>query len=168
MRLPLLPLLMAGAVLLPAGCHRAADAAAEAAIERASGQKMHVDRDGDRTRIRTDDGEIVVDAGDGMALPPDFPGDLFLPARYAVNSVMDISGARLVNLESEGSVASMFDSARETMEDKGWSQTLAMQQPDSAMLGFSQGTREATYTFTRRGDDQVMVGIQLRRQSDHQ
>jgi|LSQX01.1.fsa_nt_gb hypothetical protein len=160
---PLLSLLLASAVLSgAAGCQRAADAAAEAAIERASGEKVAVDRDGNRMRISTSEGEVTIATGEGIALPADFPDDLFLPASYGVSSVMDIGGARLVSLEADGSVAAMFDSAREAMEGKGWSQTLAMQQAESAMLGFSRDGREATYTFTRRGDDQLMVGIQLR------
>ena len=158
----LLPLLLAGAVLVTAGCRKAADAATEAAIERASGQQVQVDRDGERVRIASADGETTIAAGAGVALPPDFPGDLFLPATYGVSSVMDIGGARLVSLESEGTVGAMFDAARKDMERRGWSETLAMQQAESAMLGFNQGEREATYTFTRHNGGQLMVGIQVR------
>lgn len=157
------PLLLLACVGLAAtGCRNAADAAAEAAIERASGQQVEVDRDGSRVRIDGEGGTMAIAAGSGVALPADFPDDLFLPATYGVNSVMDIGGARLVNLESDGSVASMFDAARAEMERGGWSQTLAMQQADSAMLGFSRDGRDATYTFTPRNGGQVMVGIQLR------
>src|SRR5690606_17598417 len=117
---------------------KAADAATEAAIERASGQQVEIDRDGDRMRIRTAEGEVSIAAGNGISLPDDFPDDLFLPARYGVNSVMDIGGARLLSLESSGTVPSMFDAARTHMEGHGWSQTLAVQQAESAMLGFSQ------------------------------
>ena len=159
--MPLLILASLGA-LAASGCHRAADAATEAAIERASGQKVSIDRDGQRMRIATADGEAVIDAGQGVALPADFPDDLFLPARYGVTSVMDVGGARLVNLESDGALPSMFEAARQAMTGKGWSQTLAMQQADSAMLGFSQDGREATYTFTRHADGPLLVGIQLR------
>jgi len=166
MRHLLLPLLLAGLAVAVAGCQRAADAAAEAAIERASGQRVDIDRDGDRMRIRTADGEVSFASGNGIALPDDFPDDLFLPDSYGVSSVMDIGGARLLSLESDGTVASMFDAARASMGRSGWTQTLAMQQADSAMLGFSQGEREATYTFTRGGDRQLMVGIQLRERAE--
>lgn len=168
MRHSLLPLLIAGLALTGSGCQRAADAATEAAIERASGHSVDVDRDGNRMRIRTEQGEVSIAAGNGIALPADFPDDLFLPPSYGVSSVMDIGGARLLSLESDGSVASMFDAARAAMEGGGWTRTLAMQQADSAMLGFSQGEREATYTFTRRSDEQLMVGIQLRDRRDRQ
>ncbi|GHD73580.1 hypothetical protein GCM10007164_23030 [Luteimonas padinae] len=159
--MPLL-LLAALGVLAASGCHRAADAATEAAIERASGQQVDIDRDGGRMRITTGDGEALITAGAGVALPADFPDDLFLPSSYGVTSVMDVGDARLVSLESDGAVASMFEDARAAMAGKGWSQMLAMQQADSAMLGFSQGGREATYTFTRHADGPVLLGIQLR------
>ncbi len=163
MRHPLPLLILAGLGMLAAsGCQRAADAATEAAIERASGQQVGIDRDGERLRITSADGEAVITAGAGVALPADFPDDLFLPPSYGITSVMDVGGARLVNLESDGAVASMFEAARSAMAGKGWSQTLAMQQADSAMLGFSQDGREATYTFTRHADGPVLVGIQLR------
>ena len=163
MRHPLPLLILAGLGMLAAsGCQRAADAATEAAIERASGQQVGIDRDGERLRITSADGEAVITAGAGVALPADFPDDLFLPPSYGITSVMDVGGARLVNLESDGAVASMFEATRASMAGKGWSQTLAMQQADSAMLGFSQGGREATYTFTRHADGPVLVGIQLR------
>ncbi|GGJ96059.1 hypothetical protein [Luteimonas terricola] len=168
MRHLLLPLLIAGLVATATGCQRAADAAAEAAIERASGHQVEVDRDGNRMRVRTAEGEVSIATGNGVALPADFPDDLFLPPSYGVSSVMDIGGARLLSLESDGSVSSMFDAARAAMEGSGWTQTLAMQQADSAMLGFSHGEREATYTFTRRGGEQLMVGIQLRERPGQQ
>ena len=128
MRHPLPLLILAGLGMLAAsGCQRAADAATEAAIERASGQQVGIDRDGERLRITSADGEAVITAGAGVALPADFPDDLFLPPSYGITSVMDVGGARLVSLESDGAVASMFEAARASMAGKGWSQTLAMQ-----------------------------------------
>ena len=162
MRAPVLFLLTTAAMLSTAGCQRTADAATEAALERASGHEVAIDRDGKRARILTPDGEINLATGGGMPLPDDFPADLFLPPTYAVNSVMEVGDARLVNMESEGTVAAMFDAARSAMQRRGWSQTLAMQQADSGMLGFSRDGREATYTFTGHGEGQLAIGIQLR------
>ena len=162
MKRPLIPMFLAAAVLLAAGCQKAADVATETAIERATGQRVEVDRNGNQVRIRSGEGEITVASGEGVALPADFPDDIFLPSTYAVSSVMDVGGARLVNLEAEGQVAAMFDAARADMERRGWSQTLAMQQADSAMLGFSKGEREVAYTFTSHNGEALMVGIQIR------
>src|SRR5690606_7927560 len=117
-----------------------------------------------RMRIGSGDDQVSIVTGEGVALPADFPEDVFLPSRYGVSSVMDVGGARLLNLHAEGVLAAVFEDARAAMRDKGWSQTLAMQQADSAMLGFSRDGREAAYTFTRHGDDQLMIGIQLRDQ----
>jgi hypothetical protein len=159
----LLLLVVACAALSMAGCQRGTDAAAEAG----AGQGAEVDRDGNHARGEGEEGVKAIASGGRVLLPADFPDDLFLPTTYGVSSVMDIGGARLVNLESNGSVASMFDAARAEMERKGWSQTLSMQQADSAMLGFRRGRREATYSFTRRNGDQLMIGIQLRDNGEH-
>ena len=159
---PLIPVLLAAAVLLAGGCQKAADVATEQAVERATGQRVEVDRDGNQVRIRSNEGEMTIASGEGVALPADFPDDVFLPSTYGVSSVMDIGGARLVNLETEGEVPAVFDAARADMERKGWTQTLAMQQADSAMLGCRQGEREAAYTFTRHNGAGLTIGIQLR------
>src|SRR5690606_11498063 len=119
MRAPVLFLLTTAAMLSTAGCQRTADAATEAALERASGHEVAIDRDGKRARILTPDGEINLATGGGMPLPDDFPADLFLPPTYAVNSVMEVGDARLVNMESEGTVAAMFDAARSAMQRRG-------------------------------------------------
>ena len=60
MRHPLPLLILAGLGMLAAsGCQRAADAATEAAIERASGQQVGIDRDGERLRITSADGAVL-------------------------------------------------------------------------------------------------------------
>ena len=148
------------------GCHRAADAAAEAAIERASGQEVRwtamappcASAAGREMNIAT------ATASRCRRISPTTcsAGQLWREQRD------DIGGARLLSLESDGTVSAMFDDARTAMERSGWTRTLAMQQADSAMLGFSQGEREATYTFTRHGDAQLMVGIQLRERPGQQ
>ena len=77
----LLALAIAAACALP-GCKRASEAIAEKAIEQASGDKVDIKQDGDTVSIKTDQGEMkVATAQDGgsVALPADFPGDVFLP-----------------------------------------------------------------------------------------
>ena len=162
MKLRLISACLAASALLAAGCQKAADVATEKAIERATGQRVEVDRDGNQVRLRSEEGEITVASGEGVALPVDFPDDVFLPANFRVSSVMDVGNARLVNLEAEGQVTTMFDAARADMESKGWTQTLAMQQADGAMLGFSKDDREVAYTFSHHNGEGLMVGIQIR------
>ena len=165
---PLLPSILVAAMLLAlAGCQRAENRLTEATIERAVQGRATAERDGDQAALRTADG-LSMRAGDSLPLPADFPGDVYLPADYAVNSVMDLHGVSMVNLSAPGDVSSLFKAAREGMRAQGWTQTLAAQHSlDAAMLAFEKpadgARRSATLSFNRHnGGGEVIVGVQLR------
>ena len=111
----------------------------------------------------------VAEAGASLPLPSDFPQDVYLPERYAVNSVMDLPDVSVVNLSAPGEVSALFSAARARMQAQGWTQTLAAQHStDAAMLAFEKpvdgARRGATLSFNRsNGGGQVVVGVQLRR-----
>lgn len=150
------------ACLLSAGCQRAADGLADSAIERASGGQVKVDRDGDVVRLKTPEGEMTVQGGDSLSLPGTFPDDVYLPAGYAINSVMDLNGISMVNLRAPGRVPGLFADARKAMADQGWSETMAMQHSaDSGILAFEKASRGATLAFSDGGDADVAVSVQL-------
>ncbi|MGI8561854.1 MAG: hypothetical protein ACR2J7_10590 [Luteimonas sp.] len=159
----LLPLL-ACAVFSIAGCQKATEAATEAAIARASGQKVEVDRDGGHVRIKTADGELNMQAGESLPLPADFPKDIYLPGRYDVNSVMDMGGMQVVSVSTRGKVSGVFAEAQQAMADAGWKQTLSMQHSaDNAMLSYEKDARAAVLSFNKgEGGDGVVMGVQLR------
>src|SRR5690606_22347016 len=67
------------ALVLAAGaCKKVGESAADAAIERATGVK--VDRDGDQVTLHSKDGDLAIRTGESVALPDDFPDDIYLPA----------------------------------------------------------------------------------------
>lgn len=152
-------------------CQRAADSAADAAIERASGGKVEVERDGDTVVFKTEDGQMAVQGGDSLALPADYPKDVYLPADYAVNSVMDLQGMNVLGLRAPGQVPALFADARKTMLAQGWKETMAMQHSaESALLAFEKGVPEgearvAMLSFGSDGEDGVQVSVQLRQQA---
>lgn len=157
---------LALAVVLSAGaCQKVGETAADAAIERATGAR--VDRDGDQVTLRSADGQLAIRAGDSVALPEDFPRDIYLPADYRVNSVMDLQGVSMVSLSAPGQVSALFAAAREAMQAQGWTQSMSAQHSaDTAMLAFEKGDeaqrRSATLSFNRNnGDEHVIVGVQL-------
>lgn len=155
----LMPLLACAAFSI-AGCQKAADAA----IERASGERVEVDRDGGHVRIKTADGELAMQSGESLPLPADFPNDVYLPRRYAVNSVMDMGGMQVISVSTRGKVSDMFAAAQGAMADAGWTQTMSMQHSaDNAMLSFEKEERAAVLSFNRgEGNDGVVMGVQLR------
>lgn len=149
------------AFALLAACQRAGNPIAEAAIERAA--RGTVDGGGG-------DAPATVPARDALALPAQFPGDVYLPRGYRVNSVMDLPDASVLSLSAPGHLDALFADARESMRAQGWTQTLsARQSADAAMLAFEKAgdgaARSATLSFNRNhGDARVIVGVQLRRQ----
>lgn len=152
-------------VLTAGACQKVGQSAADVAIARATG--VQVDRDGDQVTLQTAEGEVAIRTGESVALPQDFPDDVYLPADYAVNSVMDLEGVSMVSLRAPGQVSALSVAAREAMQAQGWTQSMSAQHSaDTALLAFEKGEnasrRSATLSFNRNnGDDHVIVGLQL-------
>lgn len=163
----LLLVMTVATVVALGGCRKSQESIADAAIERASGGKVKVDRDGDRMTIKTDQGEMAVQSGEALPLPKDFPGDVYLPPGYRINSVMDLGGAKVLSLQADGKVSVLFDAARAAMDKQGWKQTMAMQNStDTAMLAYEKDQRAAVLSFNdNSGDSGVTMSVQLRDKS---
>lgn len=162
-RIPFMALLT-GCLLLPA-CQRAADGLAE----RASGGAVSIARDGDSVVLKTAEGQMTMQGGESLPLPGDFPGDVYLPRDYVINSVMDLEGVNVVGLHAPGKVPALFADARKAMAEHGWKETMAMQHSvDSAMLAFEKpgdgdAGRGAMLAFNDSGEQGVSLSVQLRR-----
>lgn len=148
-------------VLGAAGCHDARNALGDAGI--APGTAPTIASSAMRPTaaappLRARDAEALV-------LPADFPIDVFVPAGYSVNSVMDSGPMQVVSLRSRGRVSALFADAKGAMRTHGWTQTLAMQTAaDNAMLSFEKDGRAAVLSFDQSGSDHdVTTSVQLRR-----
>ena len=154
------------AVLSATGCKRAGEAAADAAIAAASGGKVDVNHaDDGTTTISTKDGRqtMTVSTGDGAALPADFPKDVFLPSDYKVESALEMPGAIVTHVLTQGSVASVASGADKGMQAQGWKQTMTMAQSEQAhIVMWEKGERHATLTIAGdKAQGGVQVGYQL-------
>lgn len=151
--------------LLLTGCAKSPEErVAEAAIERASGGEVDVERDGNEVTIKTDDGEMTMSAGEALPLPADFPRDVYLPRSYKVASVMDMGPMKAINLTTDAKVSALFAEAGPAMQAQGWTQKMAIQQAAGhAMLSFEKDKRSASLSFTesRSVDGQTVVSLQL-------
>ena len=98
-----------------------------------------------------------------LALPADFPADLYLPPGYALHSLMEVDGTRVVGVQAQGDVATLFSDARAGMQALGWRQTLALQRAsDGAMLSFEKGPRAAVLWLRPVPGGTVRMQLQLR------
>ena len=162
----LLAFAAATAVLVGAGCKRAGEAAADAAIAAASGGKVDVSHGDDgTTTISSKDGKetMTVSAGDGTTLPASFPKDVFLPSDYKVESALEMPGAVVTHVLTQGSVASVSSDADKDMQAQGWKQTMVMAQSEQAhIVMWEKGERHATLTIAGdKAQGGVQVGYQL-------
>lgn len=159
-------LLVAIATLMSLGmaaCSKSpSERAAEAAISAASGHKVDVDRDGDKVTIKTDEGQMQISAGEGIALPDDFPKDVYLPPGYTVKSAMQLPQAMMVQVVAPGPINELFAQADKAMLAQGWEQTMSMQQAaNTRVLAYKKPDRQATVSLHGQDDGQVQVGLQV-------
>ncbi len=127
-------------------CDKIAQKATEAAIEHATGAK--VDKDGNAVTIKTDKGEMKVstaEEGGSIALPADFPSDVFLPSERKVGSVLNVGNALMVNLTTSDSMNAVFAATQKAMADGGWKQEMAMQSTDGSSLAYTKDKRQVNY-----------------------
>jgi len=110
-------------------------------------------------------GRTRIARGEALSLPADFPDDVYLPAGYRIDSLMDRGHLRVISLRAPGRVSTLFDAARASMAGRGWKQTLAMRDAgDRAMLTYEKADRVAVLSFDddERDAGVVTVNVQLR------
>ena len=158
----LLPLAALTLVASLPACKKAQDAAVESAIERATGAKVDVKDGGANMTIKTEQGDLSITTaqdGDSVALPADFPTDIFLPAEHRVASAMDMAGMKMVNLTTAGTVAALSSEVEKTMQAGGWKREMAMQADGSSTLMYSKDKRQVVYQLVKAEDGGTQLAI---------
>ncbi|MCD9007966.1 hypothetical protein LDO31_17345 [Luteimonas sp. XNQY3] len=103
-----------------------------------------------------------------LALPVDFPDDIHLPARHAIDTLTEMPGTQVIGLLAEGDVVALSQETRPAMERDGWQRRLVTHHGgDSAVLAFEKNGRSALFVFDRNQpaqpseDSGVIVSLQL-------
>jgi hypothetical protein len=151
-------LLFALSLAATPGCRQSREAFADSALEHPPMQLPA--QDASRAPVRD---RAVVARGDALSLPDDFPADIYLPAGYRIDSLMDRGALRVVSLRAPGRVSTLFEAARASMDGRGWKQTLAMRDAsDGALLNYEKGDRAAVLSFSDDHDaGAVTMNVQL-------
>ena len=148
------------ALLVVPGCKKAQDAAVETAIERATGAK--VEKDGDTMTIKTEQGEVkVATAEDGgtVAMPADFPKDVYLPADNKLASAMDMAGMQMLNMTTPQDLAKVSADIEKSMQGQGWKREMAMQAGDGSTLMYSKDKRQVVYQMLKADEGGTQLAI---------
>ena len=148
------------ALLVAPGCKKAQDAAVETAIERATGAK--VEKDGDTMTIKTEQGEVkVATAEDGgtVAMPADFPKDVYLPADNKLASAMDMAGMQMLNMTTPQEMAGVSADIEKSMQGQGWKREMAMQAGDGSTLMYSKDKRQVVYQMLKADEGGTQLAI---------
>ena len=159
----LFPMLAVGLLLPLTACQNAAEKMAEAALEKASGNKIDLKRDGDTMTIKTDEGEFkaaVSQDGESVPMPDDFPKDVFLPEKGKINSAMDMAGMKMVNIITNAPSGEISAQVQKSMEAQGWKREMAMQgEEGSATFVYSKEKRQTVYQMMKDDEGGTQIAI---------
>ena len=147
-------------LLVAPGCKKAQDAAVETAIERATGAR--VEKDGDTMTIKTEQGEVkVATAEDGgtVAMPADFPKDVYLPADNKLASAMDMAGMQMLNMTTPQDLAKVSADIEKSMQGQGWKREMAMQAGGGSTLMYSKDKRQVVYQMLKADEGGTQLAI---------
>lgn len=160
------------AALLSAGlaaCGKAQESAAEALAEQAleaqaEAGDVGIQADGGRhtVQMQTEAGRLQHTVGENVPLPADFPTDVVLPGDYTVVSVMRMGPSQSVVLRSPEPVADLVERYKAGQSGHGWRETLSMQGPEGAALGFEKAQRGMLVNLRPDLEGQTTVSLSLR------
>ncbi len=159
----LLPMLAVGLLLPLTACQKIAEKAAEAALEKATGNKVDLKRGDGTMSIKTEQGELKMAAsvnGESVPMPDDFPKDVFLPEKGKINSAMDMAGMKMVNIITSASSGEISAQVQKSMEAQGWKREMAMQgEEGSATFVYSKDKRQTVYQMMKNDEGGTQIAI---------
>ncbi|HNV78903.1 MAG TPA: hypothetical protein PKH66_05550 [Thermomonas sp.] len=150
------------ALLVAPGCKKAQDAALETAIEGATGNKVDVQKDGNEMTIKTEQGDLrIATAEDGgsVAMPANFPKDVFLPAENTLASAMDMGGMQMLNMTTPQELAAVSADIEKSMQGQGWKREMAMQAGGGNTLMYSKDKRQVVYQMLKADEGGTQLAI---------
>jgi len=150
------------ALLVAPGCKKAQDAALETAIEGATGNKVDVQKDGNEMTIKTEQGDLrIATAEDGgsVAMPANFPKDVFLPAENTLASAMDMGGMQMLNMTTPQELAAVSADIEKSMQGQGWKREMAMQAGGGSTLMCSKDKRQVVYQMLKADEGGTQLAI---------
>jgi hypothetical protein len=138
--------IMLAAIIVMFGCgekggEKVAEKAMEKAIESNIGGNAKVDVEENSLRIRTEEGEMTMTAGDSAKLPADFPKDVFIYKGADLNTAMELPQGFNLVFQTKDDPSKVSEVYLAEMEEKGWSKEMSMDMGGQKMLAFKKDER---------------------------
>jgi len=148
-------------VLLVVGCGQSADEKAiEKQIEKSTGSDATVDLSEKGMNIsgKTEEGEFTVSTGNEVAIPKDFPEDIFIYHPSKTTMAMNVPEGYSLTLTTSDNKADVLSAYSREMTDKGWSQVTSMETGAGSMLVYEKGERSASISLAA-SDKELQISV---------
>lgn len=141
-----------------AGCGESgSEAAAEAMASQVLGQDVEIDEDGDTVTI----GGVRISSGDAAVVPDGFPGDVYLPAEYALESVMESAESTTLQMSTEVAADELYAEAVGAMTGQGWTQGMSIPPSDGmGLASFEKDNRRASISVDDRAEEDTFYAVE--------
>lgn len=135
----------------------------EAPATSAGGRKIDIDGDLHPPKVKTEPGGTTLSSGEDLALPKDFPEDVYLPKGYRVRQVINVAKATVVTVSVPDAPANLIADAGSAMQDQGWKQAMSStNSKGTGLLVFEKDRRRAAMTFGTHGTaGERVIQVQL-------
>ena len=153
-----------GAAIMFSGCKKALDTLAEKVIEKSlknSGTSdAQVNLSNGKMSIKTDKGEMVMNTGDSVSLPADFPKDVYVAKDAKIQTALKTPDGFMIQFsidQKKGKVAETYSSK---MKDGGWASETSMDMGETTSLIVKKDNRQAAIIITQKdSDSEVMITV---------
>lgn len=133
------------------------EAAAEAMAGQVLGQDVEIEGDGDTVTI----GGLRISSGDAAKVPDGFPEDVYLPAEYALQSVMESDESTTLQMTTDVAADALYADAVEAMTGQGWTQGMAIPPTDGmGLASFEKDNRRASISVDDQAEEDTFYAVE--------
>ena len=151
--------------LFLSGCGKASEKTAEKLTEKAMEKSMRqsgakdakVDIENGKFKMATSDGEVVVDSGDSVSLPADFPKDVHLIKGAKIQMAMKVPQGQMIQLQLSQSMSQVVSVYDTEMKAQGWTQEASMAMGEAHSAAYRKDKRLVSLMISKTEDGSAAV-----------
>lgn len=157
-----------GATVVFSGCKKASEKLTEKIIEKGlknqGASDAKVDLSSGKMSIKTDKGQMEMSTGDSVAIPADFPKDIYVAKGGKIQMAMKMPDGYMLQLhigQEKGKVAETYVSE---MKGQGWTADVSMDMGEACSRIFKKGDRQVAVVITQKdAGSEVMLTSTLQK-----